>query len=153
MEGSLFDQIVFWHWLILALALGVLEMFAPGVLFLWLGIAAAITGLALLAIPSMSWEAQFLVFAGLSFAAVVAGRMWLRRRPIATDHPKLNRRGEQYVGRRFTLDEPIVNGVGKLRVDDTTWKITGDDLPAGSRVTVTGVDGTVLVVSGEPAGT
>jgi len=80
---------------------------------------------------------------------VLVGRAWLRRRPIETDHPTLNRRGEQYVGRRFTLDEPIVNGVGKLRVDDTTWKIMGDDLPAGSQVTVTGVDGTVLVVSAE----
>jgi len=149
MEGLSFDSIVFWHWLILALALGVLEMFAPGVLFLWLGIAAGITGLALLASPEMSWEIQFLIFAGLSFCSVLVGRAWLRRRPIETDHPTLNRRGEQYVGRRFTLDEPIVNGVGKLRVDDTTWKIMGDDLPAGSQVTVTGVDGTVLVVSAE----
>ncbi len=41
---------------------------------------------------------------------------------------------------------PSVNGVGKLRVDDTTWKVAGNDVPAGSRVRVTGVEGTILQV-------
>jgi hypothetical protein len=40
---------------------------------------------------------------------------------VESDQPKLNRRGEQYVGRTFTLEEPIVNGHGKIRVDDSTW--------------------------------
>ncbi len=58
----------------------------------------------------------------------------------------LNRRGAQYVGRLFTLEQPIVNGVGKLRVDDTTWKIIGEDCPVGTRVRVSGVESTVLKV-------
>ena len=41
------------------------------------------------------------------------------------------------------------DGTGKLHVDDTIWKATGPDLPAGSRVRVTGLDGTVLTL--EPA--
>ena len=64
-----------------------------------------------------------------------------------TDQPALNRRGEQYIGRTLTLDEPIVNGQGKIRVDDTTWKVEGDDMPAGTRVTVIGVDSVVLKVA------
>jgi len=51
--------------------------------------------------------------------------------------------------RVFTLDAPIVNGIGKLNIGDTTWKVVGEDLPAQARVRVTGVDGTVLTV--EPA--
>ena len=68
------------------------------------------------------------------------------RHPTETDQPRLNRRGEQYIGRTFTLDEPIVNGLGKIRVDDSTWKIEGGDCAAGTRITVVGVDGVVLKV-------
>ena len=58
----------------------------------------------------------------------------------------LNRRGEQYVGRRLTLDEPIVNGRGQVKVDNSTWRVEGADLPAGTPVIVTGVRGTILNV-------
>ncbi|MCK4710234.1 MAG: NfeD family protein, partial [Gammaproteobacteria bacterium] len=67
----------------------------------------------------------------------------------ASDHPTLNRRGEQYVGRTFTLDEPIVNGMGKIRVDDSTWKISGNDCDSGSKVKVTGIEGTIFKVECE----
>ena len=67
-------------------------------------------------------------------------------RPIQTDQPRLNRRGEQYIGRIFTLSIPIQHGQGKIQVDDTRWKIQGIDCPVGSQVQVTGVDGVVLTV-------
>jgi len=47
------------------------------------------------------------VFSTLS---LILGRRYLRRHPIATDTPTLNKRGHQYIGRIFTLDQPIVNG-------------------------------------------
>lgn len=66
--------------------------------------------------------------------------------PVESDQPNLNRRGQQYIGRTFTLSEPIVNGLGKITVDDSTWKIHGKDCAEGTRVTVTGVDGVILKV-------
>jgi hypothetical protein len=63
-----------------------------------------------------------------------------------SDQPHLNRRGSQYVGREFTLEAPIVNGVGKVDVDDSTWRVRGPNLPAGSQIRVTRIDGVVLVV-------
>lgn len=142
---SQLDQIVFWHWWVFGLGMLILEAFMPGAIFLWMGISAAVVGLLLWLIPSMGWEIQFLVFALLSVVSVVGWKKY-RPRPAPSDRPSLNRRGEQYVGRSFTLSEPISNGVGKLRVDDTTWRISGSDLPAGRRVQVTGVDGTTLRV-------
>jgi membrane protein implicated in regulation of membrane protease activity len=53
--------------------------------------------------------------------------------------------GTQYVGRVFTLETPIANGVGKLTVTDTTWKIRGPDTAAGTYVRVTAVEGTSLM--------
>ena len=140
------QQVEFWHWWVLGVVLLILEVFAPGAFFLWLALAAGIVGLVVMMIPAMAWEAQLLLFALLSVASFLLGRLWLRRHPIETDLPTLNRRGEQYVGRVFTLEEPVVNGNGKIRVDDTTWKIRGDDCVSGTRVRVTGVDGTVLLI-------
>ncbi len=136
----------FWHWWIGGLVLLILEMFVPGTFFLWMGVAAGFVGLLVWLWPAMPIEYQIIVFAAGSVVNIVAWKRYEKRHPVRTDQPALNRRGEQYVGRRFTLDDPIVNGVGHLRVDDTRWRIEGPDLPAGSTVLVTGVDGTVLRV-------
>lgn len=144
-----FAAIEFWHWWVAALGFIVLEVFAPGTLFLWTGVAAGVVGLLLLVFPEISWQNQFVVFAAVSVVSVVAWRLYHRRHPTQTDRPTLNRRAEQYVGRVLDLDQGIVNGTGKVRVDDTTWKVQGADLPAGARVKVVAVEGTILMV--EPA--
>jgi len=63
-----------------------------------------------------------------------------------SDEPLLNKRAQQYIGRVFTLDEPIVNGVGMVKVDDSSWRITGPDIDAGNKVKVIGEDGMSLKV-------
>ncbi|OGT89780.1 MAG: hypothetical protein A2286_09570 [Gammaproteobacteria bacterium RIFOXYA12_FULL_61_12] len=141
-----FVQPTAWNWLILCVVFVVLEIAAPGIFLLWLGVAAGTVGLVLLVMPGMVWEYQLLSFALFSVAAIVLAHRYLDRFPIQTDQPKLNRRGEQYVGRTFDLDAPIENGFGKIKVDDTTWKVTGEDCEAGTRVRVYRVDGAVLVV-------
>lgn len=142
-----FEHVVFWHWLILAGLLLILELTAPAFFFLWLGMAAAATGLLLLVFPGIPVEAQMILFAILSVFAVIAWRRYRESHPHVSDQPNLNRRGEQYIGRVFTLQKAIVNGVGKVTVDDSTWSVEGADLPAGSQVRVDGVDGVVFEVS------
>ncbi len=141
------EEIVFWHWWAAAIVFVVIEVFAPGAIFLWLGVSAGVVGALLLVLPETTWQLQMLVFAVLSVSAIVGWRVFQKANPTATDQPSLNRRGEQYVGRTLTLEEPIVNGQGKIRVDDTTWKVEGDDMPAGTRVTVIGVDNVVLKIA------
>ena len=141
------DQIEFWHWWVAAVALIVIEALAPGAIFMWLGVSAAVVGVVLLLAPDLSWEYQVLIFAMLSVATVVGWRIYHKSHPTETDLPTLNRRSEQYIGRNLTLDEAIVNNVGRVRLDDTSWKVEGDDLPAGARIEVVGVDGVVLKVA------
>ncbi len=143
------EEIEFWHWWVAAMVLIVLEVFAPGTIALWTAVSAAAVGLLLLAVPELTWQVQFLVFAVLSVATVIGWRTYQLRYPTVSDQPTLNRRGEQYVGRVFTLSEAIVNGTGKIHVDDTMWKVVGEDLPESTQVRVTGVEGTLLTV--EPA--
>lgn len=140
------EHIVFWHWWILAGLLLILELTAPAFFFLWLGIAAAAVGLILLVFPAIDLETQLILFAIASVVAVLAWRKYRETRPASTDQPNLNRRGQQYIGRTFSLSAPITNGVGKVTVDDSTWKVKGPDLPAGTHIRVTGVDGVVFRV-------
>lgn len=140
------DHIVFWHWWILAGLLLILELTAPAFFFLWLGIAAASVGLILLVFPSIDLETQLILFAITSIVAVLAWRKYRETRPATTDQPNLNRRGQQYIGRVFSLSNPIINGVGKVTVDDSTWKVKGPDLPVGTHIKVTGIEGVVFKV-------
>jgi inner membrane protein len=142
------DGLVEWHWLALGAVLAIVEIIAPGVFFLWLGVAAIATGLVLLVLPGLPWTVQILLFAALSVVAVYAGRRFFSGQGSASDHPGLNRRGDRYVGQIFTLEEATVDGRGRLRVGDGWWRMTttGGDLPAGVRVRVVAVEGTTLKV-------
>ncbi len=144
--AAYFAAAKFWHWWVAGVVLLIVEVSAPGAFFLWLGISAFVTGLILLVLPSMGWQYQFLVFALFTVISIVAWRRYLKSKPITTDRPGLNRRGEQYIGRKFTITEPIVNGVGKVHISDTGWKIEGEDMPEGAKIKVTGTHGTVLKV-------
>jgi membrane protein implicated in regulation of membrane protease activity len=134
-----------WNWLIAALLLMALELIAPGVFLFWLGLAALIVGVVSFGV-AWSWQVQLVTFAVLAIAAVPLWRRFAQRASAPSDHAFLNRRADALVGRVFTLDKPIVDGHGTVRVGDTVWRIDGPDTPAGSRVRVTATDGAKLTV-------
>jgi len=135
----------YWNWWVLGVALMAVEALLPGFFFLWMGVAALLVGLVLAVWPGMEWTWQVMLFAMLSVGSIVAWQIRLRRHPTPTADSLLNRRGHQYVGRVFTLDAPIINGHGKIRVDDSTWKVVVTrDCPAGTRLRIVGVSGVVL---------
>ena len=137
---------VFWHWLAIAVFLLIVELLAPGMFFLWMAQAGLIIGILLYFIPAMSWEIQLFLFSFFSVAGILVARRFFKSHPTVSDQPLLNRRTAGYIGRVFTLDQAIVNGHGKIKVDDSSWKIKGEDCPTGTRVVVIGADSVVLLV-------
>jgi inner membrane protein len=134
-----------WNWLIVGLVLMALELVAPGVFLLWLGLAALLVGIVSL-FTDWIWQVQVIAFAAFSLAAVP---LWRRLATQSSDNAQsvfLNRRSDALVGRVFTLDKPIMDGSGTVRVDDTIWRVSGPDCPAGSRVKVVRADGASLTV-------
>lgn len=144
---------VYWNWLLFGVVLLVIELLAPGTFFLWMGVAAFCVGLLLIPFPGVAWQYQWLIFALLAVGSIIVWMRYGRRRLKPSDDPFLNRRGQRYVGRVLTLDAPMVNGYGRVRIDDSVWKIKGEDYPAGTRVRVIGVDGVALRVQAEPSPT
>ena len=140
------DQINPWHWWGLATVLIAIEVFAPTTLFLWTGIAAAIVGLVALGMGDMRWELQMVLFATLSVLSVGIWRLAATRAFVNSTRPPLNRRAHRHVGQLFVLDGPIIDGRGWLTIEGTLWRIEGEDLDAGIRIRVTGVNGSVFIV-------
>ncbi len=143
---ELLERLEFWHWWVLAAGLIAFEVIVPSTFFLWSGVAAVVVGLVLLAASDIGWQLQVLLFALLSVINVVAWRYYAKARPGRSDDPQLNRRAERYIGRQFTLEEPIVNGRGSINADGIIWKIEGKNFDAGIRVKIVGVDGVILKV-------
>jgi inner membrane protein len=140
-----FASLGFWDWFIAGGLLLVVEALAPGVFMFWLGLAAMLVG-AVSSSVDLSWQAQFILFSAFSVAMIPIWRRLSRQVPADTDQPFLNRRAEALVGRIFTLEKPIVDGAGTVRIDDSVWRITGADVAAGRRIRVVSVEGTALHV-------
>lgn len=139
MIAALITELGPWSWWILGLVFLGLEIVIPGVFLLWIGLAAIVVGavsIALWGTAFWGWQVQLLVFAVLAVAMAVLGRR-LTASSAESDQPMLNRRVEGLVGRTATLEEPIVDGKGRIRLDDTTWIVQGPDLPAGAKVRIT----------------
>jgi membrane protein implicated in regulation of membrane protease activity len=132
-------------WLIIGLVLCAVETLAPGAFFIWFGVAAALVGAVDYVVP-MELKAQLLLFGVLVAALVLIGR---RVYGSLGAQPGLlpQSRAHAMIGEDYFLDEPIVRGFGRMRVGDSSWRVAGDDCPAGAKVRVTAVeDGSLLKV-------
>ena len=128
-----------WNWMVLGFVLLGLEILVPGVFLLWIGIAALLVGTLALQVWDaawFTWQVQVLIFLGLSLVAAYLGHRINKSREADSDQPLLNRRDAQLVGRTATLEEPIREGRGRIRIDDTMWKVKGPDAAPGTRVRV-----------------
>jgi inner membrane protein len=134
-----------WNWFILGGLLLVMEIIAPGTFMLWLGMSAIIVGVVSLLVV-WPWQAQLVAFAVLSIASIILWRKFSPKLQEVRAQPFLNRRTEGFIGRVFTLDKPIIDGSGTVRIDDTIWQVRGPDCPSGARVKVTDADGATLHV-------
>ena len=134
-----------WAWWVLGLVLLGVEVLVPGFFFLWFGVAAILIGISALLID-WPWQMQVVGFVVLSVIAALVGRRFAGNLDEETADPLLNLRAGRLEGRTFVLAEPIVEGQGRVRIDDTIWQVQGPDAPAGARIRVTGADGAVLTV-------
>lgn len=148
MEKMLSDlNFTHWMWFVAMFIFLLLEMMAPGIVFLWLGIAAGVTGVLVLLFSDISWEMQTVIFTALSFLSVFMGRRYIKRTgDIPSDNEMLNKRGEAMIGRKVTVAIAIEDGRGKVKVGDSMWTAVGTDTPIGEMVTITAVNGTELTV-------
>ncbi len=134
-----------WNWLILSIVLFIMETVAPGVYFIWFGVAATIVGVVALSVD-IAWQWQLVMFGCIAMVSVLFFRYYSSAMFSSPDEAQLNDRGSYYVGRIVKIEEAIVSGRGRARVGDSLWSVEGPDMPAGASAKVVAVNGIVLIV-------
>jgi membrane protein implicated in regulation of membrane protease activity len=134
-------DVLFWYWWVAAVLMLGIEMLSPSFLFLWMAIAAFIVGVLNLIIPNMNFQIQFFIFAILAVISLFISKRYINRHPVETDHPYLNQRGLGKIGQVCYVTTAIKYGTGRIKLDDSTWQVDGEDCPIGTRVEITHSDG------------
>jgi membrane protein implicated in regulation of membrane protease activity len=140
------DFVASYGWWILGLLLLGLELLLPGVYFLFFGIGALLIGTNAFLFPSLGWQSELLGFIVVSVLAALVGHRWYGQRSESSGAGQINKRTDRLIGRTATLSEAIVNGRGRVSIEDGWWSVAGPDLPAGAQVEIVGAHGSVLDV-------
>lgn len=138
--------ITYWHWLGLAATLFIIEVLTGTGFLLWLGLSALLMVFLLFIYPLMGLTTQLFIFALFSIITALGWKLYLYFYPIRTDRPRLNKRAEQYIGQAFTLETPIINGKGTVRIGDSIWQVKcHENLAAGTSIRIIDAEGVILV--------
>lgn len=148
---SLIQALGPWTWVAVGLLILGIEIMMPSTFLLWPGLSALVVGLITLIIGNEAaiwpWQAQVLVFLILSVMIAVIGKRIMKNKDYnKSENPNLNERGAQLIGQTAILADPIANGMGRIKIGDTTWRVKGDDAKAGAKVTVVDYDAGTLIV-------
>jgi hypothetical protein len=112
-----------WWWVILAFALGSIEMATMTFFLIWPGLAALCMAGFLVLTPNMSGELQIALFAVLSIILTFAGRYLLNKYGDGGEEgdKTLNNRAAQLIGQSAKVLE-FDNGTGIVEVGGMRWR-------------------------------
>ena len=146
-------ELLWWHWMVLGMGLGLLELFVPSFFIIWFGLGALLVGVVLLAVPAMAFSAQILLWTA---ASVVMTVLWFR--VFRRDGGKTRSgQADEVVGEIGVLVkavEPLgmTSARGEVRFQKPilgadVWPCLADEaIAAGERVRVLAVDGQLLKI-------
>ncbi|MCB1630896.1 MAG: NfeD family protein [Pseudomonadales bacterium] len=145
-------KMLYWHWLVLGMALSAIEIFLPTFTALWFGAGAILVGVLLLLIPSLSLAWQIGIW---SVASAVATWAWFRfYRRVTLDHTKAGLGRETLLGETaLVVRAPAGDKRGMLRfatpkLGAEEWQFfCAEPVEAGDRVVVEDVSGNTLIVT------
>ena len=136
-----------WHWIILSLGLFGAEALGASGFLIGAAVAALGIGVLTLAVSGLGWELQATLFAVAAVACSIIYWRFFREYNERTDHPQLNNRAAQLVGKTITLEHGLVNGEGRIQLGDPFWKVRSEQtLTAGATVIIVGTDGMTLLL-------
>lgn len=141
---------LFLAWMVLAVVLGLAELAIPGTYLVFAAMAAAIVGVATIALPVLPVTAQLVLFGFWSVVTSLIAYRWYGNRGGDTSDPMLNDRAARLIGEIVTVTEAIAQDRGRVKLGDSEWMARGPDLPAGTRARVIGVEATAVLVERLP---
>ena len=138
----LFENLNFIHWLILGIALIILELFVWTVFLLWIGSSAITVGIIFFLLPNVSGLLQLLIFIVLAVVATLLSKKYY---PVKTVDEQLHHKAKSHIGKECTI-ESVENGVTKVKIGESLWFAKGSDLSAGQSVKIIDVESSTFIV-------
>ncbi len=146
-------ELAWWHWMVLGLGLGLVELVVPSFFIIWFGLGALLVGIAMLMAPHMAFSTQILLW---TLASVLMTVLWFR---VLRKDARKTRSGQAdealgEIGVLVRAVEPLgaVSARGEVRfqkpvMGSDVWPCLADEsIAAGERVRVLAVDGQLLKV-------
>lgn len=110
-----------WPWVIAGAILIGLEIVAPGVFLLWMGLGAIAVGLSVLVAPDLPLPWQLLIFAVAMLGSISIGFLIQRRSRVSASGTTLNHELDALVGRQVEAIAAFSDGRGRIRVGDSSY--------------------------------
>ena len=146
-------ELAWWHWMILGLALGLVELGVPSFFIIWFGLGALLVGISMLLVPDMAFSTQILLW---TLASVAMTALWFKVFRRADGKTRSGQADEALgeIGVLVRAIEPlgVTSGRGEVRfqkpvMGSDVWPCLADEsIAAGERVQVLAVDGQLLKV-------
>lgn len=138
----LFDNLNFMHWLVLGLALIILELFLWTTFLLWIGASAITVSIVFYLIPDVGGLTKVFTFLAISVAATYLSKKYY---PIKTVDDELNEKAKTYIGKECKVSS-MEDGVIKVQIGKSLWFAEGTDLSVGQSVKIVGVEASTFIV-------
>ena len=138
----LFDNLNFMHWLVLGLALIILELFLWTTFLLWVGASAITVSIVFYLIPDVDGLTQVLTFLAISVATTYLSKKYY---PVKTVDDELNEKAKTYIGKECKVNS-MEDGIIKVQIGRSLWFAEGTDLSVGQTVKIVGVEASTFIV-------
>ena len=133
-----------WLWLALSLTAVTLAATFRSLTWLWVSLAAMITGSVVWYDKSIPNLQQLTIFGLITLIFMTLEQFFYKQSQTKPEEEQPIVKAynpSRVVNQTFTLTEPIVDGFGQIEIDGVLWRVRGETMPAASRIFVRGVDG------------
>jgi len=138
----LFENLNYMHWLVLGLALIIIELFLWSVFLLWIGASAITLSIIFYLAPSTSGAMQWLIFVLFSISLTYLSKKYY---PVKTVDDQLNNKAKSHIGKECEVIS-IEDGVAKVQIGKSLWFAKGLDLNVGQIVKIIDVESSTFIV-------
>lgn len=136
------------YWIIIGGIFFIIEIMSNTLLFLFLGISSCIMALIIFMLPNISNEIQLILSSILAIGSIIFA-YYVHKKLLKRNKNKLkyntNDRLSKYIGLEATLSSDVINGIGEINLEGSTWRVIIDSGTAGNKIIITGVQSTSFI--------
>jgi len=138
----LFENLNYMHWLVLGLALVIIELFVWSVFLLWIGASAITVSVIYYLFPDVSIVLQTLTFVLISISTTFLAKKYF---PVKTVDDQLHDKAKLHIGKEYRVAS-VENGIAKIQIGESLWFAKGSDLVIGQTVKILDVESSTFIV-------